>query len=573
MKSSTKAWIFLLGLVAVMIVGVTSVVAVIRFAGSHVPGHAILVCELSGPIAERGSDSPFDEVFGSQTLTRQDLRDAFNRAAADPRIRAVRIRISDPQAALATMQEVRASLAMINRAGKKTFAYMETAGEGGSGNGLMYLASGCSRIVLNPVGEVNLTGIAVRRPFLRGMFDKLGIVPEFVGIGDYKTARFFYTEKDFTPADREMTTWLVESLRGQLAAGIATGRRLDRAVVEDLMRRGPFLADEAIKVGLVDELADWPTFVEGCRKDGARELEDVSIRRYLRADRPDRSGAGIAVVVAEGGIQRGESGFSPVPVMGGDVMGADTIARAFRQVRDSNARAVIFRINSPGGSAVASEVIRAEMLRTAKRIPVIVSMGDVAASGGYWITCGAQKIVANPATITASIGVFSGHFAMEKFFSDKLGVTFGRIESTPNATTYGAIDPWTPEQQAIVQRSIDRVYDNFLMRVSASRKLARDKVDAIGRGRVFTGEQAIGHGLVDVLGGFDVALSEARKAAGLAPDAAVELDFYPRVRPFFKRLFDHSDDAGVRVAATVRALIEGRISSPGSVWMPPLIVE
>ncbi|NCO69794.1 MAG: hypothetical protein GW878_04615, partial [Acidobacteria bacterium] len=298
MKSSTKAWVFLLGLVAVLAIGVTSVVVVIRFAGSHVPGNAILVCELSGPIAERGSDSPLDEMFGDRALTRQDLRDAFNRAASDSRIRAVRMRISDPQAALATMQEVRASLALVSKADKKTYAYLETAGEGGSGNGLMYLASGCSRIVLNPVGEVNLTGIAVRRPFLRGMFDKLGILPEFVGIGDYKTARFFFTEKDFTPADREMTGWLVESLRSQLVAGIAAGRKLDPTVVEDLMRRGPFLADEAVKAGLVDELADWPTFVEGCRKDGASDLEEVSVRRYLRAERPDRSGAGIAVVVA-----------------------------------------------------------------------------------------------------------------------------------------------------------------------------------------------------------------------------------------------------------------------------------
>ncbi len=171
-----------------------------------------------------------------------------------------------------------------------------------------------------------------------------------------------------------------------------------------------------------------------------RKLDEVSLRRYLKADRPNTSGAPIAVLVADGQIMRGESGYSPMPLFGGDVMGSDSIARAWRQVRDSDAKAVVFRVNSPGGSAVASEIIRAEMVKTAAKIPVVVSMGDVAASGGYWITCGATRIVADPGTITASIGVFSGHLDMAKFWDDKLGVTWGRIDTAPNASLYSSVD-------------------------------------------------------------------------------------------------------------------------------------
>ena len=301
--------------------------------------------------------------------------------------------------------------------------------------------------------------------------------------------------------------------------------------------------------------------------------DEVSLRRYLKSGRPDRSGATVAVVVAEGAIMRGESGYSPVPLFGGDVMGSETMARAWRQVRESDARAVVFRVNSPGGSAIASEIIRAEMERTAKKIPVVVSMGDVAGSGGYWITCGAKRIVADPGTITASIGVFGGHLAMEKFWADKLGVTWGRINSTPNADMYDSLDPWTPEQRAGAQRFLDRIYDSFLARVSDSRKMTRAQVDAVGRGRVFTGAQAIDKRLVDRLGGFDEALAEARKLAGLEADAGVELVFYPRTKPFLQRLLDRDSDAATRLAVALKELENPTGALLGPVWQPPIQVR
>jgi protease-4 len=348
---------------------------------------------------------------------------------------------------------------------------------------------------------------------------------------------------------------------------------MDAKQVEGLVKGGPYIGPDALRAKLVDELNDWQAFLEENTTHPGKSLERISLRKYLRAGRPDRSGTEIAVVVAEGTILRGESGYSPVPVFGGDVMGADTIARAFQQVRDSGAKAVIFRINSPGGSAVASEIIRAEMVRTAKKIPVVISMGDVAASGGYWITCGAKRIVADPGSITASIGVFGGHLAMSRFWEDKLGITWGKLDAAPNAAIYGSLDPWTPEQRVVMQKFLDRIYDQFLKNVSASRNMPREAVDAIGRGRVFTGEQAKERGLVDTLGGFDAALAAARELAGLKPDAQVELTFYPQARSIWQRLMERSDDADARMQAMVREVLSGRAVTPGPVWLAPIQVQ
>jgi protease-4 len=573
MTSRSKAWVAVGAVVVVLGFGLMAIVFGTRYATRHVPGNTLLAIDISGPIPEMTPDSPFGDFFGPRLVSRQDLRDGLMQAAADPRIQKVFVKVGDLEAGFATLQEIHGLLQKVRKAGKETSAYLDTAGEFSPGNAQYLLASTCKKVVLNPLGDINLTGLAIRSPFIRGTLDKLEIEPDFPGIGDYKTARFLYTQKEFTPAHREMMQWLLDSATRQIIDGIASGRGMDPKLVEQLVKGGPYIGPDALKVGLVDELKDWETFVEENDTHQARKLERVSLRRYLKAGRPDRSGTEIAVVVAEGTILRGESGYSPVPVFGGDVMGADTIARAFQQVRDSGAKAVVFRINSPGGSAVASEIIRAEMVRTAKEIPVVVSMGDVAASGGYWITCGARRIVADPGSITASIGVFGGHLAMSRFWEDKLGITWGKLDGAPNAAIYDSLDPWTPEQKAAVQKFLDRIYDAFLERVSNSRNMPREKVDAIGRGRVFTGEQAKERGLVDSLGGFDSALAAARELAGLRPDAPVELTFYPKARSVFQRLLERSDDSDARIEATLREALAGRAIAPGPVWLAPIRIQ
>ena len=573
MSSRSKALGFFAGLLLILVVGVLAVVVGSRMVARHVPGHALVAIDVSGPLPELPPSSPLAGVFAATPVSQEEIREALVAAAADPRVRAVRLRIGDMATSMAAVQEFRELIAKVNAAGKHTTAYLDTAGEFAPGNLTYFLASACERVVINPMGDVNLVGLEMASPFIRGTLDKLEIEPDFPGIGKYKTARNLFLDKEFTPEQKEMSQWLLDSLSAQLADGIARSRGLSAAEVQGIIERAPLIGAEAVQAKLVDERADW----SACRKetlelDGER-LEEVSLRRYLRAEQPYSGGTPIAVVYAEGSIVRGESGYSPVPLFGGDMMGSETMARAWRQVRASGAKAVIFRIDSPGGSAIASELIREEMVKTAKEIPVVVSMGGVAASGGYWITCGAQRVVADPASITASIGVFSGHFATQAFWRDKLGVTWSSVKSAPNADIFGSLEAWTPEQKAIVEKFINRIYNSFVERVAAARKMTPEAVDAVGRGRVFTGQQALERGLVDELGGFETALASARKLAGLEPGAPVELRFYPEQKPFWERVLSGGDDSRAGLAAALASLEPGAAQGFGPVWLPPAVIR
>ena len=573
MGSRSKALGFFAGLLLILVVGVVAVVVGSRMVARHVPGHALLAIDVAGPLPELPPSSPFAGLFATVPISQQEIREGLVAAAGDPRVAAVRLRISDMTASMAAIEEFRALIEKVNEAGKHTTAYLDTAGEFAPGNLTYFLASSCQRVVVNPMGDVNLVGLQLASPFIRGTLDALEIQPDFPGIGKYKTARNLFLDKEFTPEQKEMSQWLLDSLSGQLVDGIARSRGLSPAEVQGIVERAPLIGAEAVKAKLVDQQADWSS----CREDtldlGGERLEEVSLRRYLRAAGPYSSGTPVAVVLAEGSIVRGESGYSPVPLFGGDMMGSETMARAWRQVRASGAKAVIFRIDSPGGSAIASELIREEMVKTAKEIPVVVSMGGVAASGGYWITCGAQRLVADPASITASIGVFSGHFATEGFWRDKLGVTWSSVKSAPNADIFGSLQPWTPEQRVLVEKFLDRIYGSFVQRVARARRMSPEAVDAVGRGRVFTGQQALERGLVDELGGFETALAAARKLAGLAPEAPVELRFYPEVKPFWEKVLSGGDDTRVDLATVLSSLQPGAVQPFGPVWLPPAVVR
>jgi protease-4 len=563
----------------ILVVGVVLVALVVRgLSKPGLPSAIVLAVNLTGPIVEVTAEDPFAEMFGDQPLSMQDLRRALNRAADDDRVRGVRLKIGDVAAGFAMTQELRDLLQGVRASGKWTSAYLDTAGEFAPGNSVYYLASACDEISLHPAGDVNLIGFSVRSPFLRGTFDKLGIRPEFPGRGDYKTARFMYTERDFTPAAREMTEWLVGSLYDQLVEGVAQGRGMEPDAVRDLVDRGPFLGDETEEAGLVDHREDWTTFSERI-DDKAGSARVVGLSHYLDRGSSVSHGEKIAVVTAVGGIMRGESRREFNPLFGmSEIMGAETIAGAFRAIRkDSAIKAVVFRVDSPGGSALASEIIRAEMARTAEKIPVVVSMGDVAGSGGYWVTCGAQSIVAEPGTITGSIGVLTGHLNMEDFYNDKLGITFGKADFGANADIYGALDDWDDQQRAIVDRVLDRIYDRFVTLVSESRDMTWDEVDAIGRGRVFTGDQAVENGLVDIIGGFDTALEEAKRLAGIDPDAKVKIMDFPRAKPWWQQFVHRKTDDQVAIESILRDyrtfVTTGQVPFQGEVRMVPLVIQ
>ncbi len=493
-----------------VVIGVS--LMVVTAMQSRLPSDIVLSVRLAGPIVEVSVEDPFAELTGNAPTSMRDLRRALILAADDDRVRGVRLRLDSVGGGFANAQEIRALLARVSAAGKWTAAYMDTAGEFAPGNRIYYLASACDEISLNPAGDVNLIGLSVRSPFIRGTFDKLGIKPEFPGRGPYKTARFMYTETEFTAGQREMMEWLAGSIMDQMVNDIAIGRGLDLANLRNSIDSAPLSAAAAAQAGLVDHLEDWTSYSDRLAERESGGTKVVGLSRFLQRVPEETGGSRIAVVTAIGSIMRGESGKSINPLFGGDIMGSDTIAKAWRNVRDAkNIKAAVFRVDSPGGSAVASEIIRQEMIRVAEEIPVVVSMSNVAASGGYWISCGAQRIVADPGTITASIGVFAGHLNTERFWSEKLGITYGKMDFGANANIYGDLDDWTDPQRVILDGMLDRIYDDFLERVADTRGMTTDEVHAIAEGRVFTGAQALERGLVDHLGGFDTALAAARE--------------------------------------------------------------
>ncbi len=573
--AKASSWFLGAGCLLVVLGAVIMVLLVHGLSAPALPRNIVLALTVSGPIAEVTADDPISELMGDQPTSLRKLSEALGQAAEDDRVRGLRVRVDSVGGGLATAQELRALIRRFSAAGKWTAAYIDTAGEFTPGNFVYYVASACDEIVMNPQGDVNLIGFSARVPFLRGTFDKLDIRAEFPGRGDYKTARFMYTQRDFTPAHREMMEWLLDSIMNQLVDAVAASRGLDAGEVRNLIDRAPFLGEEAVDAGLVDRLEDWTTFTEGIdeREPHARV---VGAHSYLRRSRFVERGPRIAVVTAVGAIMQGESRRDVNPILGGEIMGSDTIARAFRNVRKTGGvEAVVFRVDSPGGSALASEIIRQEMVRTADEIPVVVSMSNVAGSGGYWITCGAQRIVADPGTITGSIGVFAGHINMNDFWANKLGVTYGRIDTAANADIYGSLEDWTDEQRAVVDRMLDRIYDEFVDHVAVGRGMTPEAVDAIGRGRVFTGEQALANGLVDVVGGFDEALVEAKMLAGLDPEAPVQLLEYPRVEPWWRQFArrGREDDVAAALPALERWVGTSVVEPPGVAWMPPITIQ
>jgi len=499
---------------------------------SYVPRGTVLELDLDGKLAEWVPDDPLAALVAGRRERLRDVLDALERGRDDDRVAGLVVRIGDLQMGLGELQEVRDAVRAFARSGKPTLAFAETFGEFGPGNGAYYLATGFPEIWLQPSGDLGLTGILLETPFLRGTLDKLGVEPRMDHRKAYKTAMNLFTERAYTPAHRESAISMMDSMFGQIVRGIAEARGVDEARVRALIDGGPLSAQEALDAHLVDRLGyrdeAWAHVADKAGADAPRWTLD----RYLAAaGRPHDRGARIALVHAVGGVHRGRSSVDPTS---GDVsMGSDTVAKALRAaVADEAVRAIVLRIDSPGGSYVASDVIWREVGRArANGKPVVASMGDLAASGGYFVALDADRIVAQPGTLTASIGVLGGKMLANGLF-DKLGVTFDEVHSSANATMWSWLHDYDDAERARFEGSLDRIYADFTGKVAAGRKLTPEQVEAVAQGRVWTGEQALRLGLVDELGGYPEALAAARKLAGLMPDAPIELTSFPPRRSF-----------------------------------------
>src|ERR1700729_745333 len=462
---------------------------------------------------------------------------------ADAKLAGQFVRMRQGRIGLAKVQELRDAVLDFRQSGKLAVAWSESFGDFVRGNVPYYLATGFDRIYLQPSGTLGLTGVAVEQVFLHGALERLGIDFQSAKRYEYKSAADQLTETGFTVPAREAAARLAESVTEQLAAAIAAGRGLTVEQSRALLAHGPFLAQQAVSEGLVDGLLYRDQVYEQVRKEAGADTTLLYLQRYRRThsigDLPRRLGSGVreltpgqserfvAMIYAHGAIRSGRSGRGGP---GGGGMGSDTVAAALRAAAaDEGARAVVLRVNSPGGSATASDVIWREVVRLrGAGKPVVVSMGAVAASGGYFISAPADVIVAQPATITGSIGVILGKPVLQELF-ERVGVSTDLVADGDNATMFSLSRPFTDAEWDRINGWLDAVYEDFTEKVASGRRLSRDRVHELARGRVWSGADAVANGLADETGGMRDAIAIARRRAGRPAHAPVRV--YPRLGP------------------------------------------
>ncbi len=462
---------------------------------------------------------PFLDVAPRESLA--TIYRAVRRARGDADVKGLALYIQDASMGLAQAQELRRLMGSLVAAGKRVDCYLEGAGEGTNGTLDYFLATACPSIALAPGSDLNLLGLLADSTFLRGTLDKLRIEPEFEHVGEYKSASETYTETEHSPAAEEALEALLDDLYGQLVAGIAKARRLSPGEVRELVDGAPYTAEQALAEGLVDDLV-YPDEFE------TRLLEATGAKALLELDeyaRAPRLGKRLAVVFAQGVIVRGEGGLEPWSQQ--RFLGSDEWAELLpRLAEDSGIPAVVLRIDSPGGSALASELMLREVVRLAAEKPVIVSMSSLAASGGYYIASRAAKIVAEEATLTGSIGVVGGKLVTRRFQQELLGISHDPLSRGANADFYSTLAPFNPAQEERFKDQMEAVYERFVAHVAGGRGLDSEAVERLARGRVWSGERARALGLVDEIGGLDRAVELAAEAAGVASDE-LAIAFYP----------------------------------------------
>lgn len=490
------------------------------------PKRMVLELNLENEFKDAPQSSPFAALTGEDVYVLRNVVEAIDRAAKDDHVVGLFATVGQTRMGMARVQEIRDAVARFKAAGKPAVLFAETMGEFGNGTLEYYLASAFGQVWLQPSGDVGLTGFMAESPFLRGTLDLLGIEPQFAGRKEYKTAIETFTEKKFTPANAETLTGLLDSWSGQVIEGVAAGRRLPVDTVRALYGKGPFLSAEALSSGLVDRLG-YRDEAWAAAAGGGPNPKNVDVADYA-VHAPTGKGTRVALITGEGAIQRGESEGA---FGSGDGFGSDTIGQALRDaVDDADVKAILFRVDSPGGSYVASDTIWHEVRRArAAGKPVVISMGNLAASGGYFVAMGADRIVAQPGTITGSIGVFTGKMVLADFWP-KLGVSWDEVHRGDNAPMWSANRPFSPEAWDRVNVMLDRIYADFTTKAADGRKLPVDKLEPMARGRVWSGSEAKSLGLVDALGGYDVAQAQLREVLKLAPDAALDVVAFPAAK-------------------------------------------
>ncbi|MDB5121703.1 MAG: signal peptide peptidase SppA [Sphingobacteriales bacterium] len=505
---------------------------------AEVADNSVMHINLDYPIKERTVKSPFAK-FGflgfdsKKTLGLNDILANIKSAKTDDRIKGIYIDASSVSAGFATIEEIRYALLDFKKSGKFIIAYSEVYSQGA-----YYLASAADKVYLNPEGLIDFRGFSSQIPFFKGALDKLEIEAQVIKVGTYKSAvEPFILDKMSDPNRKQVTSFL-GSLYDHFLNGISNSRKVPKDTLFNIANNALVRnANDAVKYKLADGLRYKDQVLDDLKSrtglDRKKDLKSISLEEYSSSSEEDNTSDNkIAIIYASGEITGGEGDEN--------TMGSERISRAIRKIRfDNKIKAVVLRINSPGGSALASDVIWREVVLTKKIKPVIVSMGDVAASGGYYIACGADSIYAEPNTITGSIGVFGIIPNMQKFFNNKLGITFDGVKTGQFADLGSVNRPLTDFEKSLIQKEVNNIYSGFTKKVAEGRKKTQTYIDSIGQGRVWSGKEALGIGLVDRLGNINDAIKSASKKAKLKDYKVVE---YPSQKDPIKSFLDQSSN-------------------------------
>jgi protease IV len=530
---------FLLTSVIVLVIIVVLIFGLFAEANDktvEVESNSILQISFNYPVSERTPNNPlsalsFLGIDGEKSIGLNDILANIKKAKTDDNIKGIFLNESDVTPGEATSEEIRNALIDFKKSGKFIVAYSEIYTQG-----FYYLASVADKVYINPKGIFLFHGFSQQITFLKGALDKLGIEAQIIKVGTYKSAVEPYFLTKMSDANRLQVTSYLGSLYDHFLTEVSESRKINKDSLFNYANELKIrLPEDALKYKLVDGLKYKDEILDELKQRtglGTKDdLKTVELGDYLKGesqtsdDNKKESKNRIAIVYASGEINGGDGDDNTI--------GSESISKALRQVRlDDKVKAVVLRVNSPGGSSLASDVIWREVMLTKKVKPIIVSMGDYAASGGYYISCAADSIFAEPNTITGSIGIFAVLPNMQKFFNDKLGVTFDGVKTGKYADLGNVSRPLTPEEHAILQNQVDHGYDDFTKAVATGRHKTQTYINSIGQGRVWTGEQAIKIGLVDRLGNINDAVKSAAKKAGVKNYKLVS---YPEQKSIFNK--------------------------------------
>ncbi len=550
--AAKKGWIIFFVIFGLFVLMGVAFIFAIRTALQDKPlvkKDTVLKLTLAGLISEHFPRDAVAREFEGANLQLHDILSGLAKAKVDDRVSGALLVIHTPDIGWAKAQEIRRAILDFKSSGKFVTAFMETCDEQA-----YYLACAADAIYLQPNSFVEFNGFAAETPFLKRMFNKLGMQPQVENIGEYKSAGDILKRESMSDPHREATTALLQDIYDEFVEVVCARRGLQRPAFEALLNRGLYDSEEALAEKLVDELK-YESDLEDLLKEkvfGAptgdsktRSVNTIAIQRYNKIPAEEvglAQGSKIALIYGVGAIVSGDGGVDP---FFGRNMGSGEISELLETARKNTAvKAVVLRVDSPGGSALASDVIWAAINKVKKEKPVVVSMSDVAASGGYWISMGSDAIVAQPTTITGSIGVVGTVFDLSKTY-DKLGINWATVKTNPYADILTDKRPMSNEEWKVFKTQIADVYHTFVKKAADGRGQTWDEIDRVAKGRVWTGKRALEFGLVDTLGGLEAALAIAKKKVNLAADAPTQWVVYPQPKGFVESLMEK---IGARVA-------------------------